>query len=90
MRLKNGNPIQIQPPDLLISSDAAGGHQGGWGAHCGKVSVGGQWTEIERKEHINVLELKAVFLAIRKFTKNKGPKSIHLLIDNQVAAAHIT
>jgi len=90
MKLRNGNQIKIQPPDLTMSSDAAGGHQGGWGAHCGRVSVGGQWTKEERKEHINVLELKTALLAIRTFTKNTNPKSIHLLLDNQVALAYVT
>ena len=89
LRLLNGKPIKIQPPDLIISSDAAKGLQGGWGAHCGKVSTGGQWTPEEKGLHINILELKAASLAIKTFTKNNRNIAIHLLLDNQVALAYV-
>lgn len=89
MTIRNGKPIKIQSPDLVISSDAARGQQGGWGAHCGSVSVGGQWTQLERQHHINILELKAALLAVKMFTKNRNKISIHLLLDNQVALAHV-
>ena len=41
-----------------------------WGAHCQGVSTGGLWTSLERTHHINILELKAAFLAIKTFTKD--------------------
>ena len=37
-----GKPLKIQPPEMIISSDAAGGNQGGWGQHA---------REYQRGEH---------------------------------------
>ena len=50
---------------------------------------GGPWGSEERKEHINILELKAAFLPIKTFLKNSSSESIHLQIDNTVALAHL-
>ena len=42
-------------------------------------------------QHINVLELKAAYLAIQAFTRNRKspPAHIHLRIDNTTAVAYI-
>ena len=39
----------------------------GWGAHLEQSSTQGLWSPQEKGLHINVLELKAVFLALRHF-----------------------
>ena len=39
----------------------------GWGAHLDQSSTKGLWSEGEKRLHINVLELKAVSLALRSF-----------------------
>ena len=85
----NGKEINIRPPDLIISSDAAKGEKGGWGASCGQISTGGLWQKSERGEHINILEMKAALLALKTFVRGNYIKSVHLLIDNQTALAHI-
>ena len=40
MRLLNGKPIQINPPDFTLSTDAAKGHRGGWGVECQGAQAG--------------------------------------------------
>ena len=50
--------------DVVITMDAS---QMGWGAHCQGVTTQGQWSSIERDQHINVLELRVADLAIRAF-----------------------
>ena len=84
-----GKTINILPPDLILSSDAAKGRKGGWGAHCGQISSGGLWQSWEKEEHINVLEMKVALIALKTFVKGTHLKSVHLLIDNQGALAHI-
>lgn len=37
-----GKPIKIIPPEITITSDAAGGSLGGWG--CQGLSTGGAWS----------------------------------------------
>ena len=63
--------IEELPPDLTIFSDAS---KKGWGASCQGITTGGQWSSVEKTWHINVLELKAVRLAILSFTKFKKLK----------------
>ena len=54
------------PADLGISADAS---TKWWVATCQGISTGGPWSEEEQKVHINILELKAVHLAILTFAK---------------------
>ena len=47
----------------------------GWGAHLDQYSTKGLWSDREKRLHINVLELKAVSLALRDFRdqcQNRG------------------
>ena len=37
----------------------------GWGASYGNTPTGGAWLPDEKRLHINVLELKAIFLALK-------------------------
>ena len=39
----------------------------GWGAHLEETSTKGLWSDREKRLHINVLELKVVFLALQRF-----------------------
>ena len=61
----------------------------GWGAVCQGSRTGGPWSIIERQQHINVLELKAVKIAILTFHKRKPVNSIHLQIDNMAALSYL-
>ena len=44
----------------------------GWGAHLEQTSTKGLWSDREKRLHINVLELKAVYLSPSKV---QGPAS---------------
>ena len=72
-----GKPIKILPPEMTITSDAAGGPLGGWGAHCQGLSTGGAWSQQEKKRHINELEMIAAELAIKTFTKGKNVNEVY-------------
>lgn len=56
------NPIKDFDFAIEISSDAS---LTGWGAHCNNKSTHGFWSSEERHSHINILELKAAFFALR-------------------------
>ena len=67
--LKEGNVLTGQPLHpikhaLQIFTDAS---KEGWGAHLNEHTVRGTWSLPESKLHINYLELKAVFLALKEF-----------------------
>ena len=48
----------------------------------------GMWSAQEMKNHINILELLALKLAIQTFSKALKLKSIHLQVDNMVALTY--
>ena len=57
-----GQPLHPVKHALQIFTDAS---KEGWGAHLNKHTARGSWSLPESKLHINYLELKAVFLALR-------------------------
>ena len=63
----NGRTVLATEPDLTIESDASS-HS--WGASCQGTSTGEPWSPLEKKWHINCLELLAVTLALKTFVKN--------------------
>ena len=59
-----GQPLHPLKHALQIFTDAS---KEGWGAHLDEHTARGQWSLPESKLHINHLELKAVFLALKDF-----------------------
>lgn len=47
---------------MEIFSDAS---QSGWGVSCIDEKSFGHWDELERKQHINYLELLSAFLGLK-------------------------
>ena len=54
--------ITGDPPDYLLTTDAS---MTGWGAVLNDIKTGGVWLSEERLNHINLLEIKAVFLGLK-------------------------
>jgi hypothetical protein len=75
-----------ETPVLVITTDAS---LEGWGAHSGGVSTGGRWKDSERTDHINVLELRAILLALQAFANHVGTGFIQLFSDNTTAIAYV-
>jgi ribonuclease HI len=71
---------------LEIYSDAS---NSGWGAVCGENKVNGMWKSSERENHINYLELLAVFLGLKSFARNKTNCAILLRVDNTTAISYV-
>ena len=67
---ENSSPINPPAPDLFITSDAS---KAGWGAYCQAASANGRWSPHKCKEHINILKLKATFLAVKASSKISLP-----------------
>jgi hypothetical protein len=60
--------VDIHPSQtvLVVYTDAS---MEGWGVHSKHHSAHGLWSKQEQNLHVNVLELKAVFLALKAFVK---------------------
>ncbi|CAG2194790.1 unnamed protein product [Mytilus edulis] len=61
----------------------------GWGAYLEGLSVSGVWTPDLLKEHINILEMKAVLLALSHFQSLLQNKSLVLATDNTTVVAYL-
>lgn len=70
--------ICTSAPDLFISTDAS---LSGWGACIGSNTTGGHWAEHE-KDHINILELKAVLFGLKALLHDVRHKHIRIKSDN--------
>ena len=82
----NGSPIHPPATEMVITSDAS---KMGWGATFGNLSTNGRWSKQESGLHINVLELKATFLAIQAFLKNQSNLAVKLRLDNTTAVTYV-
>lgn len=69
-----------------IFSDAS---LSGWGAAMNNQKTHGWQSTEEKTEHINLLELKAVYYALRCFADEVVSKDIILRVDNTTAIACI-
>ena len=89
--LEEDNVLQGQPLHpirhaLQIFTDAS---KEGWGAHLNEFTARGSWSVPESKLHINYLELKAVFLALKEFQDLCVGKIVLVATDNTTVVAYI-
>ena len=61
----------------------------GWGAHLQDLQAQGLWSEEEKQLHINYLELKAVFLALKTFLPTLKNTAVRILTDNTACMYYI-
>ena len=88
------NPVNVMkgadlhPKDhrIQLFTDAS---NEGWGAHLEQSSTQGLWSEQENRLHINVVELKAVSLALRQFKDQCQNQTVLVATDNSTVAAYI-
>ena len=83
--LQNHNGRTLVTPTASLSDTSTRG----WGVYCQGKKAGGPWQTMERKQHINLLELKSAFLALQTFVSNMTNTHVLLRIDNRTAIAYI-
>lgn len=84
--LNNSHPIQLDKYELTITTDAS---KSGWGAWSGAVRSHGFWSDAQKQESINYLELLAAYYGLRCFASEKSNTNILLRLDNTTAIAYI-
>ena len=62
--MMRGADLHPKDHSIQLFTDAS---NKGWGAHLEQTSTEGLWSDREKRLHINVLELKAVSLALQMF-----------------------
>lgn len=80
------SPVSRGIPTVIVKSDAS---KIGWGAECQGSTTGGMWTKEEAFEHINCLELKAAYFALKSLCRGLCHSYIQLLTDNSTTVACI-
>ena len=88
--LEENNVLQGQPLHpikhaLQIFTEAS---KEGWGAHLNEFTARGSWSVPESKLHINYLELKAVFLALKEFQNLCVERIVVVATDNTTVVAY--
>ena len=82
----SGGSIRTPAPDLHLYSDAS---SSGWGAHLLDQNVSGVWSAQEKLLHINLLEIKALFLALQTFQEDVAGHHVTAMCDNSTVVAYI-
>ena len=80
------SPIIRNNADIVKTTDAS---TIGWAAAKGEISTGGHFTETEKEQHINFLELMAALFGIRALCRHVFDKHILLKVDNTSAVSAI-
>ena len=78
--------IHKPPVDITVYTDAS---LTGWGIDDGKNPSGGLWSAKDAQKHINVLELKANYIGIVTYCKDKNYKHVRIMTDNTTAISYI-
>ena len=61
----------------------------GWGAHLPDRVVSGVWSEQEKLLHINLLEMKALFLALQSFQELVASRCVTAMCNNSTVVAYV-
>ncbi|VDI47075.1 Hypothetical predicted protein [Mytilus galloprovincialis] len=85
-RFERPTSVLSPVPNQTLFTDAS---NLGWGAYLEGLSVSGVWTPDLLKEHINILEMKAVLLALSHFQSLLQNKSLVLATDNTTVFRHV-
>ena len=85
-RLLMGVPFGTPALDFHLYSDAS---QSGWGTHLLDRSVSGVWSVPESSLHINLLDVKTLFLALQSFQEMVTGHHVTAMCDNSTVVAYI-
>ena len=84
--MMKGSDLHPKDHSIQLFIDAS---NEGWGAHLEQSSTQGLWSPQEKGLHINVLELKALFLALRHFKDQCQDQTVLVASDNSTVVAYI-
>ncbi|MEW8548334.1 MAG: reverse transcriptase domain-containing protein [Candidatus Thiodiazotropha sp.] len=73
-------------PQIVITTDAS---HSGWGGVYEKEKFGGRWSDSEAENHINVLEMLAVWLALKSVCRDHRNKHVQIRCDNTCSVSYL-
>ena len=81
-----GQPLLTPVPEVVMFTDAS---MEGWGATLQDTHVWGTWSEEDKWDHINLLELKAVHYGLQALQQEISGKTVGVLADNTTALFYL-
>ncbi len=78
--------IDQSTPDITIQTDSS---TLGWGLVFQQTQVGGRWTTEEKLNHINVLEMMAIFFALKALSSQIVNRHVRVLSDSSTAVCYV-
>ena len=84
--MMRGADLHPKDHSIQLFTDAS---SKGWGAHLDQSSTKGLWSDQEKRLHINVLELKAVSLALQSLKDQCQNQTVLVATDNTTVVAYI-
>ena len=84
--MMKGADLHPKDHSIQLFTDAS---NEGWGAHLDQNSTKGLWSDREKRLHINILELKAVSLALRDFKDQCQNQTVLAATNNSTVVAYI-
>jgi hypothetical protein len=82
-----GLSLSVPVPTLTLYTEVS---NLGWGAYLEGSWAFGLWSPLQQKEHINLLEMKAIHLALSHFRTTLHLKSLVLATNNTTVVAYLT
>lgn len=83
--INNTRKIRYDSQCQVLYTDAS---TKGWGATCDDLETGGRWDVEEKEDHINVLELKAIYFGLKCLWDGHS-EIIKVYTDNTTALAYV-
>ena len=84
--LLTGVQFGTPAPDLHLYLDTSSSW---WGAHLLDQHVSGVWSDQEKLLHINLLEMKALFLGLQAFQEDVIGRHMTAMCDNSTVVAYV-
>ena len=81
----SGRAVRCAKHIVTVFTDAS---EEGWGAHVDESATGGRWSDEEKKDHINILELRAIYLGLSSLCRVQN-SHIRVMADNTTALAYV-
>ena len=78
--------LQVPPPSLLLHTSSS---LSGWGAHLLDMTASAVWSRDECSVHIDMLEMKAIVLALAVLLPQLSGQSVVLMSDNALVVAYL-
>ena len=84
--IQPGKRFSPLPTSSTLTTDAS---KTGWGAHWKNIHLSGTWSPSLAKHHINLLELWAIHIALRRLRKHLSGQSVLVKCDNMSVVMYL-